>query len=1090
MKRKATGLALEGGACAIHFMATILYTVFTHRVLQFSIGKPPNHLGVGMTPFITRALRLSAILVTALALALGSPRTALAQAAGAVSGNVVDAKTGSPLADATVLAAGTTIQARTGSRGDFRLAGLTETSVRLTITRVGYQAASLTATVGGQPLRITLAEFVVKLDELVVTGAAGDQQQRTLGNVVGKVDVAATVLQAPPAKLQDMLSVNIPGVRVVRGSGGVGSGGTTRIRGAGSLSLVNEPLIYVDGIRVNNQGAVNSEAFAGGQESPSRINDLNPEEIESIQVLKGPSAATIYGTEASNGVIQITTKRGKAGKPVFDVHLDAGANWISNPDGRYADTYYYSPTTQKVTAFDVQQHNRDLGYPDIFRTGGPLSLGASVSGGTESVRYYAGADYGRDEGAVSYNWQNKLTTRANVSYTSPKFRADLSLGTVTSKLQGASGFQPITTSIVWSCPFPGCEPTPGPDSSTTGYNDITRGFIGYRPEDYDQVEGLDQIDRTTLSLRLSHNPTSWLRHSLVVGPDYTNDRSSLLVNRFAGYNPFFSQGLGYKSSRQVRTTWITADYGAAADAHLTTGLVSTTSVGAQYYVKRFEQVYAQGQTFAIPGPSDVNGGATILASEAFLENKTFGVYAQEQLAWKNRLFMTAALRGDDNSAFGSNFGAVYYPKFSLAWVASDEPFLANSSVVSQLKLRGAWGRAGQQPDVFFANQTYVPAAGPGGQGGVTPQNFGNQDLKPEIATETEIGFDAGLFKNRMGVEFTYYKKDLDDAILSLPLKPSRGFPGNQYANIGKTVNSGIELALDGSPVNNEKVGLDLRLTYATNDSKLTDMGGAPSAFIGAAYIQQYYVEGYAPGSYFYKHVVSSTIQTIPVAGIPLGLGFNAQCEGGTRIMNPDGSATPLGVADGTIVPCSEAPQLYSGRPTPSWSGSFSANLRLGKRLQILAVLDYMGGNVIEVGDVMGAHHFFLNSQAVLTGTNEILAGSLGEQFLNGDGGQTYGMDGLFKAGFAKLRTVSATYEMPTKVARWVGASRGSITFSGENLATLWQAQKDIFGVPWLDPEITPNRVPGGIATAPGYVQYTQESFPQLMRFRTTIRLTF
>src|SRR5262249_39306484 len=274
---------------------------------------------------------------------------------------------------------GTQNGARTGVRGDFRIANLTGANcrtgpgqcARLRVTRIGYQASVVEAPIGGAPVRVELAELVVKLDELVVTGTARGHQKRTLGNAVGRVGVNDIVQVAPPSKIQDMLSVNVPGVRIMRASGAIGTGGTTRIRGSGSLSLSNEPLIYIDGVRSNNQAAVRSYGF-NGQESPSRINDINPEEIESIEVLKGPSAATIYGTEASNGVIQIITKRGKAGRPTFDVHADAGQNWLANPEGRYPEDYYVSRVDNSIHSFNVQLFRRARGFPDIFSNGTPL----------------------------------------------------------------------------------------------------------------------------------------------------------------------------------------------------------------------------------------------------------------------------------------------------------------------------------------------------------------------------------------------------------------------------------------------------------------------------------------------------------------------------------------------------------------------------------------------------------------------------------------------------------------------------------------------------------------------------------------------
>ncbi|MBP9106136.1 MAG: TonB-dependent receptor plug domain-containing protein, partial [Gemmatimonadaceae bacterium] len=490
-----------------------------------------------------------------------------AQQGGVIAGTVVDAKSGLPLPDAQVIVVGTTGGVRSGTRGDFRLTNVSGTSVRLRVTRIGYQVMATDARVGETNLRIELAELAVKLDAVVVTGTAGEAQRRTLGNAVGRVDVASNLrVTGPPAKMQDMLSVNVPGVRIMRSSGAIGTGGTTRIRGSGSLSLSNEPLIYIDGVRSNNQAAVASFAF-NGQEKPSRLNDLNPEDIESIEVLKGPSAATIYGTEASNGVIQIIPKRGSAGRPTWETHVDAGQNWLQDPVGRYPSNFYLRRggdyrNAADIKEFNVQKFRASRGYADIFSTGTPYAGGGSVSGGTESIKYFFSGDYNRDEGPVDYNWQNKMSARSNLSYTTPsaKFRADLSLGVIRAKTRGASGVQPITTSLLWACNFPWCEPT-GPDTSKTGWNGAGQGFQFYRPDDYQGVEGIDYIDRTSLSITLNHSPFSWLKHRLTVGPDMTNNKSSQLVFRDpTGYNPFFAASLGQKQTSALRSTFFTADY--------------------------------------------------------------------------------------------------------------------------------------------------------------------------------------------------------------------------------------------------------------------------------------------------------------------------------------------------------------------------------------------------------------------------------------------------------------------------------------------------------------------------------------------------
>ena len=286
--------------------------------------------------------------------------TAGAQA-GTISGTVFDARSGLPLPAVSIAVDGSTSTARSGTRGEFRLANVPGATARLRLTRIGYQATNVDARVGDATVRVTMSELAIKLDAVVISGTAGEAQRRSLGNSVGQVDVATTLaLTGPPAKLQDLLSSNVPGVRIMRASGGVGTGGTTRIRGSGSLSLSNEPLIVIDGVRSNNQAAVRSFGF-NGQESPSRINDLNPEEIESIEVLKGPSAATIYGTEASNGVIQIITKRGRAGRPTVEVHADAGAAWLSNPEERYPSNFYRPEVPRVARIPEDLQHRHAPG---------------------------------------------------------------------------------------------------------------------------------------------------------------------------------------------------------------------------------------------------------------------------------------------------------------------------------------------------------------------------------------------------------------------------------------------------------------------------------------------------------------------------------------------------------------------------------------------------------------------------------------------------------------------------------------------------------------------------------------------------------
>ncbi|MEO8448889.1 MAG: TonB-dependent receptor [Gemmatimonadota bacterium] len=1019
-----------------------------------------------MAHLLARMRRISQRLVrTVLSLAaFGAVSTAAHAQGGTVSGTVTDAKSGRPLADALVRADGTTSTVRTNNRGQFTLTGLSGTTANLIATRIGYQPISRSATVGATDVAIGMTEAALRLDELVVTGQAGETQKRALGNSVGQVDVASTQLVAPSKGIQEALSVAVPGLQIQRASGQLGTGGVTRIRGVSSLSLSSEPIIFVDGVRADNTAGSNSVGFQGGGDRPSRINDIDPNDIESIQVLKGPSAATLYGTEASNGVIQIITKRGAAGRPSWTSELRGGANWLRSPDKVYEGVYYRGAggAIQKLNIID---NDIARGFGSPFSTGVPLGGALSVQGGSDQIRYFFSGGYDRDEGIVSYNWQNKLNATGNLSYAAgEKLKIDLNLGYTRSRTRSASATQPVTTYIVWACPNSSCQ-----DGSGLGPNDAGRGYLaGVTAQAFNEIEGYDDIDRSRVGLTFTHRPMSWLNHRLTIGGDFTNNASSDYFPR--GSNAGFGFPQGTKFVANDRSSFLTFDYSATGTVALGKSLSTQTSAGLQYYSKKFTQISGQGEGFPIRGVNTVSGGGLRQGFEDpnfNLENKTIGVYAQEQLSWKNRFFLTGAVRGDDNSAFGTNYDFVVYPKISASWVLSEEPFFAKSSLLSTLKLRGAWGKAGQQPNAFAAVQTYGPSVGSGGTPTVTPLNVGNPNLKPEVTREIETGFDASLFHDRVSVEATYYNKQTRDGILSALISPSSGFPGNQFINIGQFTNRGFELAIDGSVISSKNFRFNLRGTLATNKNNIDVLGQSapiPSTGIGVS-TGTYNVSGFPMGAFFFKKVVSATIDAP-------GHVVNAMCEGGTDFGN----------GNGTAVPCAGAPRIFYGQPTPRWLSSFSADIAW-KQWRLVGVAEFQGGHWMDDGNLAASHGFFNNSKAAVEQTDPILVAYqtvLADQLF---------ATGMMKAGFGKLRNISLTYDFSHGLARAMGVSHGSLTLTGANLFTIWRAQDGTFGAKNVDPEVRINNA--GFYGDPNLTNgFNQESWPQYTRFLATVRLSF
>ena len=341
-----------------------------------------------------------------------------------VTGTVVSARTGQPLAGAQVMIEGTTRGVVTNSTGRFLLTNVEAATVTLRVVIIGYREHTETVATGSN-IRIELEEIAIDLDAIVVTGTAGGSRTRALGTTLARVDMTEAMRVGQSGTIQELLSSNVPGLNVASGPGNVGTGAAIKIRGIGSVSLGSGPLIYVDGVRIDN----NSNARIGSDQgnrtmrggAVSRLNDLNPEEIQNVEVIKGPAAATLYGTEASAGVIQITTKRGRVGAPQWEVTVRQGVSYLSNAVDRWPAVYdkgtNQCPNCELlpsgVRKFEVLKSEQALGHGIPFNYGHDQTYGISSRGGTDLIRYYVSAQMDRDEGFVDWNHQNKYSARAN-----------------------------------------------------------------------------------------------------------------------------------------------------------------------------------------------------------------------------------------------------------------------------------------------------------------------------------------------------------------------------------------------------------------------------------------------------------------------------------------------------------------------------------------------------------------------------------------------------------------------------------------------------------------------------------------------------
>jgi TonB-linked SusC/RagA family outer membrane protein len=948
------------------------------------------------------------------------------------------------LAGAQILLEGTERGVLTNAQGRFRFEGIQRSQVTLQVVMIGYQTATQTVAAGNADVVIVLRERAVELDELVVTGTTGAVQKRALGNTVATLDAAATMRVAPAVSLSELLTAKTPGLSI-RPAGGAGVGARLKIRGTASLTLDTQPLVYIDGVRADNAVATGPGIQGGGVSS--RLNDINPEDIESIEIIKGPAAATLYGTEASSGVIQIITKKGRPGDMTVGMVIRQGINWFPNPEGVFPLNWYKGPETGgELRSLNVIQQETDEGR-NVFRNGYSQGYSLSLQGGTAQVGYYFSGDFDRTEGYDPSNLSSRYAGRTNLSL-SPHPTIDLNANLGLTVIRTRLGREESPTNSIYGAAVRG----------NPRYLDTpSRGFYTMPPEVINSIYFVNQdVDRFITSVQATHRPLSWLTERLAFGVDFVKEANSVLVPNLTPDLARFISATAAKGSKSVdlrNATNTTVDYGATATWPLLSNWSGKTSVGFQYYRKFLGIVSASGQQFPAPGVTTVGSAAIRLGSDDYVENVTVGTYVQQEFSLGNRLFLTGAVRADDNSAFGKDFNIQVYPKVSASWVLSEEPFWSLDAL-DVFRLRAAFGESGQQPDAFAAIRTFAPVTGTSDLPAASPQSLGNSELGPERGQELEAGFEASLLDNRLGIDFTFYHQVTKDAILLAPVAPSSGFPGSRFINAGEVRNQGAELLLTAQTARWNRGGLDVTVNLSTNDSKIISLNGlGPIGTTGTAPggPTAEHREGYAPWSFFVKKVVSAELN-------PDGTTRNALCDGG-----PSNNHQP--------VPCAGAPTVYIGKLDPSFQGSVAPVITLFDRLRIRALVDFQTGRTNFAENDWARCSIYRICRENVAPTEfsperiaEVqLAGSSLERSIY-----------YVNADFAKLRELSLSYSLPDDVAGRVGARNGTVTVAGRNLHT-WTSW------PQFDPESTKLGLIGG---------FDQAIAPPMSVFMLTVNLTF
>ena len=1027
-----------------------------------------------------------ALLVSSIFLMTAAP-SLLAQT-GTVGGRVVASGTQQPIAGAQIAVSGTAVRAISDDAGTFRLTGLTGTNVTLEVRRIGYSQTRTTVSVGDENVTVTLSPSATSLDAVIVTGTPGAAQRRELGNAIGQINAEEVVQSAPITSMQSLLNGRTPSVVVMPTSGQVGTGSQIRLRGVASFSLGNNPLIFVDGVRVNNDASAGPISQAFGSAPISRINDFNPNDIESIEILKGPSAATLYGTEAANGVINIITKKGTASAaPRWNLTVRQGVNYVADYQNRFAQNFGPArlPTDGATVTGPVEALNFDsllvgncgdsiatrLGSKcDIFTTGQHQETELSVSGGIGQLTYYASGSNLDSRGAEPRSRRAHLSGRLNLNFAATEtFNVGANIGQVSGPTDlpcdaGCGGYTWTTLS-----------------ATPANYNLANRhGFHSSLPYQYDRTLIIWQdLDRTTASVRLEHQPRSWFSHRLMLGGDATREGNNEWGPRVDSLQ---SQGYRYIVGRRVVDRSV--DYSASGSWQYRPDLRLTTSGGAQYFSHHIHVVEAFGSVFPAPGLKAVSATTTNRTNaEAFSDDKSLGVYLQEQLAWRDRLYLSAAIRNDDHSAFGSEFSRVTYPKFSASYVISEEPWFRVpllNDYFDELRLRLAYGQSGKAPLTFSSIRTYQATSGPGDSPAVTSFTTGNPDLGPEVGTEIETGFDFSGLENRLGLEFTYYNKKTRNAILDRVVAPSSGQAATRPINIGAILNTGVELGVRATPWRSDRVGFDMTASISTNDNEVTDLGIEGETFVSAGTFLRHQ-EGFPAYGWFEKRLVSTEFDRTT------GVASNRMCADTAR---GGREATIERDAAGNItsgaVPCGSAPLVFMGRSLPPREYSFSGTLTLWDRLRFFSMFDVKNGHRKLDGNtrvrcgIFGRclENFVALPDARLTNFPGLKQSVDSMTVARYNSNSTIVDYLIASANFGRWREFTVSYDLPNRFVQRARASRGTISVSGRNLA-LWT------NYPGFEPEAM---FLGG--SRGGNAAWEQTTMPQLRSWMVTLNLGF
>lgn len=956
-----------------------------------------------------------------------------------ISGTVTGSQGGEPLPGVNILALGTNIGTSTNGNGEYSLT-VPDNVDSLRFSYIGYRTEQV-AINGRDVINVELESEIQEFDEMVVTAFGVEQAQRELGYSVEQVD-AEELTSGNNENVVSALQGKVAGVQVTNTGGAPGSSSRILIRGISSLDpgADNQPLFVVDGVPIDNSTIAAGDSPRG---LSNRAADINPDDIESVSVLKGAAASALYGVRAANGAVIITTKKGEPGDVQIDFRNSVGfdrVNRYPNFQEVYGQGFGGEATTDSfwpnwgAPIAEVADTLEGWQYYDIWRdameTGVKIDNSISVSGGSEVATYYGSVSNLMHNGVLPFSdWDRRSVRFSGDIRPNDDLQIASSVNFVNSGGSRVAADRFMERLMYWAPTkdVTDYRYTDGPLAGTMkGY--YADGAAGTNPiydARYSTFE--DNVNRVIGNVNANYNITDWFSASYRFGLDYYSDQRTNITPGPQGIaNENVLSSTGFITEYRINSRDLNSTVRLNFKQDITDNFSVDLTLGNDIFDQDYNQIIASGNDFVTPDFYDLSNVRDISTSQYLEKRRLIGVYGDLTVGYNNYLFVNVTGRNDWSSTLPVDNRSFFYPSVNLGFVFTDA--LENTpDFLSFGKLRASYAQVGKDAEPYSTGITFgSPSQYPlNGQVGYTRnQEIGSPDLKPEITTSIELGTDLRFLDDRAGLDFTWYKANSADQILTVPISNATGAT-RLVTNAGEIENRGIEVQFHLSPVQTQDWQWDVRLNYSRNRNEVVSIReGIESIFIGDSF-------GYA-GS-------SASIQL--VEGEPFG---NIYGTSYARYY-PDGEAPvdPLYVDEDAPIligedgfPVINSEPLVLGNAFPDWIGGFYNSISY-KNVNLSFLIDIQQGMDVynQYGNFFAAFGITENTLdrnefRVFEGVTADGQQNTQEVWLGqgvGPDGRDYGA-GFYRntyrgstenfvkdASFIKLRNINLSYQLPTSL---------------------------------------------------------------------------